>query len=237
MENDDVKLITPIYLKIRSDMPWPKDKVFYMLSGDGIFICRNHRFYRSGVPARNWPGELAGQKEFIQLRYPKIPQELMEQAVGFFTIIGTAHDAEAALILIWDELKDEVRLMAPRQRSGVYESWNGNRFPTGVDYELPSNLPSGCLIFGDIHSHVDHSAYASAVDQLDEDYRPGLHIVVGRIFMEPPQFHVEATVDGVRFLVDPKQVFENYQCRSKTVPREWLDQVEISVQYPSRYGS
>lgn len=219
-------LITPIYVKTQNDMPWPEEEqAFYLLAQDGLFFCRNSRFFQSCVPARSGPGELASQEAFLDIQYPKIPQPLLELAVGFFEQIKQRHGSEAALLLDWDYRAKQVRLLVPRQRCTVYQGYYGT-YPAGVHYELPAELPEDSFIFGDIHSHVDGPAYASVTDKDDEHHRPGLHIVVGRIREEPPDFHIEATVDGMRFEVDPDHVLEGYRRRT-AVSEKYLDQVEI----------
>ena len=219
-------LITPIYVKTRSNMPWPeKEQAFYLLARDGLFFCRNSRFFQSCVPARSGPGELAGQDAFLEFQYPRISQALLELAVGFFEKAKQRYGREAALLLAWDYRTKQVRLLVPRQRCTVYRNYYGT-YPIGVHYELPAELPEDSFIFGDIHSHVDGSAYASATDKEDEHHRPGLHIVVGRIGDEPPEFHIEATVDGMRFEVDQELVLEGYRRRA-AVSGKHLDQLEI----------
>jgi hypothetical protein len=234
MEKKEKNLITPIYLKTSEDMPWPEDDIFYLLSRDGLFLCRNHSLYRSSVEARGWPGELAGHNKFVMAQYPKVPQHILELAVGFFARIGQAQGAEAAVLLAWDEPEKKMRILVPRQLASVYEGWNGYQHPIGIHYTVPVELPRGWSILGDIHSHVDGAAYSSLTDKQDENYRPGLHIVVGRIFEEPPQFHVETTVDGVRFPLEQNLVFEGYKRRQYTVPDSWFDRVVIEVEIASQ---
>jgi hypothetical protein len=236
MKIPDPSLVTPLYVKLKEDMPWPEDSVFYVLASDGLFLCRNFRFYRSCVPARGFPRELAKQRKFLRVRYPRVPRELLEQAVGFFAEVADRHNAEASVVLAVDTGTDRVHLLVPEQRATVYKSWYGNQYPVGVHYDLPSPLPEGWLIFGDIHSHVDGAAYASYTDKADERYRAGLHIVVGRIRREPPEFHVEATVDGARFHVDPAYVLEGYEKRATEVDPGWHDKVEVEVEKSGTSG-
>jgi hypothetical protein len=227
MRFPDENLITPIYVKTRSDMSWPQDKVFYLLTSTGLFLCRNHPFFCSSVPTRSWPAELGRQGTFLELQYPRVPQALLELAVGFFAEIGERHGAEAAVVLALDQRSKEVRLMVPKQSCTVYKSWTGSTVPIGVNYELPDRLPEGWILFGDIHSHVDGVAFSSYTDKQDEQHRPGLHIVVGRIYDEPPEFHVEAIVDGVRFNVEQDRILDGYYRRREPVPDEWFEKVEI----------
>jgi hypothetical protein len=104
---------------------------------------------------------------------------------------------------------------------------NGYRYPIGVHYNPPTNLPAAWVIFGDIHCHVTYSAYASHTDKEDELHSAGLHIVVGRIDEDPPDFHVEAVVDGERFALALEDICEGYVERRMKVPERWLEQVEV----------
>ena len=83
------QLETPVYLKMDEDAPWPEDSVFYLMTGDGVFLCRNHEFFASSVPASQPPAELATHQPFLKHRFPKIPRRLFEQAVGFFYDVYT----------------------------------------------------------------------------------------------------------------------------------------------------
>jgi hypothetical protein len=222
------RLVTPIHLKDQPDMPWPEDeRAFYVLAANGLFRCRNHPFFRSCVPAPEGPSELAQQKAFLDLRYPKLPRKAFELVVGFFARVGELHGAEAAVLLAWDPAAGRVRLVVPEQVATVSRNWWGDRFPIGLNYEVPATLPAHWVLMGDVHSHVDGAAYASAVDRDDETYRAGLHVVVGRLYREPPELYAAAVVDGMRFKVDPALVLEGYQRRRLKVPRSWLSKVKV----------
>jgi hypothetical protein len=227
MKHPDPALFTPIFIKTGEDMPWPDDeKVFYILA-DKLYLCRNHRFFKSCVPATQFPSELATQRMFLKMSYPKIPRKMLEQIVGFFDRIGTAHGAEAGVLLVNDDNENCLRLIVPNQTATVGGGGSGQPYPIDLHYEIPK-LPDGLTLIGDVHSHVDDPAYASWKDQQDEIYGAGLHIVVGRIHREPPEFHIEATVDGTRFRVDdPALVFAGYRKRCLDVPQAWLDKVKV----------
>ena len=109
-------------------------------------------------------------------------------------------------------------------RPSAKGSW-GATYPIGVKYRFPQDLPKHWTVFCDIHSHCEMGAYASQTDIDDEDNFTGLHIVVGRLHQEPPEFHVEGVVDGTRFPVEWDDVVAGYQHR-RVFPAEWLDQVD-----------
>jgi PRTRC genetic system protein A len=222
---------TPVLLKMDEANEWPEgERVFYVVANNGVFIARNHEFFQSCVAAARGPSELAEQKPFLRVKFPLLPRELFELAVGFFDQAAELHGSEAALVLVWDSEAECVRLVAPKQRAIMSKPWRGYSSPIGVHYVPPADLPQGWVPFGDIHSHVDYAAYASGTDKHDELHSAGLHIVIGHISKEPPQIHVEAVVDGVRFTVKQEQVIEGYGKRRSDVPPEWIDQLTIEIE-------
>jgi PRTRC genetic system protein A len=223
-------LLTPVLLKAGDEVPWPAgERLFYVLARDGLYRCRDAEFFRSCVVAKTGPSELAEHQPFFEPRFPRIPRALIEQAVGFFARIAELHGSEAAAFLVWDRGEARVRLVVPHQVATVSESSTGYRYPIGVHYDPPTDLPDAWVIFGDIHSHVNHAAYASHTDVHDETHSAGLHIVVGRIQSEPPDLHLEAVVDGERFTLAAEQVIAGYQRRRMDVPEHWIERVEVEL--------
>ena len=147
--------------------------------------------------------------------------QALQQAVGFFDWAYCERGAEAVLLLAWNERRRETEWLAPQQEATSYRNANGCVWAESVRYEFPNPLPEGLAIFGDCHSHCEMSAYSSAVDQQDEALFNGLHVVVGHIDREPPDWHVEVSVDGTRAAIDAKLVCEGYDSRDHRFPDEW----------------
>jgi hypothetical protein len=227
MDNSSGRLVTPVYLKVDDATAWPADKVFHLLTASGLFLCRNHQFFDSCVPAARWPTELADHKAFLKVRYPKIPRSMLEHVVGFFSRVADVHNAEAAVLVVWDAIGQRLRIIVPDQSATVSRNYQGKNYPIGVEYETPTGMPVGWTVIGDIHSHVDYSAYASYTDKHDEQHRAGLHIVVGRIRCEPPEFHIEAVVDGARFSLPAQMIMEGYDRRRIRTPPSWMSHIKI----------
>jgi proteasome lid subunit RPN8/RPN11 len=231
-------LLTPILVKSEHELVWPeRERLFYLLARDGLYLCRQNEFFRSCVKASSGPSELELQKPFFEPRFPKIPAALIEQAVGFFTAIADRHGSEAAALLVWDRSQNQVHLVVPAQIATMGGFGSDYRYPIGVHYDSPGELPQDWVVFGDIHSHVDYAAYASHTDVNDELHSAGLHIVVGRIRAEPPDFHVEAVVDGERFVLEPADIVSGYATRCMTFPEHWLERVEIEPYKPVPYSA
>jgi proteasome lid subunit RPN8/RPN11 len=237
MKHPDPTLATPLYVKSADDMPWPaEESCFHLLTRDGLFICRNNRFFSSAVPAAAFPQALASQKLFCKIRYPKLPRRQFELIVGFFSRVAQLHQAEACVLLAWDEKSERYRLIVPKQLATCgWSSWEQKRYPVGVHYKVPTDLPPHCPVVASVHSHVDEPAYTSHVDAADERYRAGLHIIVGRISEEPPEIKIEAVIDGTRFRLEPSMVIEDYQRRRQRIPQEWMDRLEVEVWKPQSH--
>ena len=224
-QDHSLPLVTPIHLK-QDDMPWPKDRVFYLLASNGLFRCRNHEFFTSCTQARKFPAELAEQGIFLKLRYPKVPRRIFELVIGFFTRIYDLHGAEAIALLAWDRRKSRYRVVVPGQEATVSRGWSGTVNPVSVHYQPLVPTPE-LVPLCSVHSHAGHYAYASATDRWDEAHQAGLHIVVGRVDREPPDIHVEAVVDGTRFPLRPELVLAGYRQRRCAVPQAWIDRVAV----------
>lgn len=222
------ELITPILFKTHADQPLPADESAYLvLASNGLWFCRNHEFFASSVRARSWPNELAQHTSSLKLRHPKVPQAMLEKTVGFFDAIAQRDHCEAGVLLAWDSRRRRIRLLVPQQVATFSVGWSGGTYPIGLHYDTPSNLPANWSIIGDVHSHVYGSAYSSGQDQSDEEYRTGLHLVIGRLDCEPPQFHAEYVVDGERFEIDPDEVLAGYRQRDPHVPQSWMQKVQV----------
>ena len=223
-------LSAPVYLKTDKDMEWPKDKFFYLLAKEGLFKCRSTAWTESCVPVEKGPSDLASQSKFLRLSYPQLPKALVERVVGFFRLIADKQNSEAAAIWVWNKLTEEVELLIPDQIgiNGSPTNKEPHGWPMDVKYETPKNLPPHLQIIGDIHCHVDGSAYASGTDTDDEVHRPGIHIVVGHIFTKPT-FFCEAVCDGSRFSVDDLSlVWEGFdKMDTASVPPEWIAKVKL----------
>ena len=208
----------PIVNKLEGQtMPWlENESMFYMLTSDGLMICRNHQYFTSCAPARNCgPSDLGEQKPFCKMNYPRVPRVLLEQVAAFFQRMDDDWFGEAAVILLHNPQTDEMKLLIPDQECSM----------GSVHYTIPNNIEPGWRMIGDIHSHVRMSAFASGVDVHDEVSRPGLHIVIGEIDKEPPDFHAEVVVDGMRFKANIEDVIEDYVART-SFPEEWMQKVK-----------
>jgi hypothetical protein len=243
MTDQDLRTpLTSIYIKTDEAMSIPEDEeCYYLLTRSGLFIGRNTPLMRSLAPARQCPAELAAQKPFLTMRCPRVPAGLVATIESFFKTIAYSHGAEAGVLLVLDETRNEIRPLVPRQRSSVGIGYSGRPYPIRLQYDTPPMAHTRLRIIGDVHSHVFDAAYASSVDVYDEDHRAGLHLVAGRLDRDPTEWHAEYVVDGTRFPLAPESVMEldAHPVAPPRVPRRWLRRVRIERwdSYSSGYGS
>lgn len=226
----------PIYLKQSADMPRPTDPEFYLVTGDGIFMGRNHKFFASDVRAPRMPRGLASHQASCRVNYPKLGVAALEYIVGFFDQVNQLHACESIVLLFWNQTRQRYKLWVPKQQATVWESYSGHRTAIDVTYELPIPMPRDHLLVADIHCHCDFGAYTSFTDAKDEEYRDGVHAVVGHIERNQPDFHVEISIDGSRFTMDFDQLFKGFNKRRMKVPNQWFDQLKVKVKRPQTWS-
>ena len=217
----------PVYLKTDEKAKRPTESEFYWSTRDGMFLCRNHPFFRTDVPTRRPVRALAPHDPCCEFRYPKLKAGQLEFIVGFFDKIYDLYQSEAVVLLYWDLKRNHYKLHVPDQVASVRVFWDGDRMPDDVRYDTPIDMPPHFLMVGDIHSHGNMSAYSSYTDKLDEKYRDGVHGVVGKIDKNPPEFHLEFCVDGARFELEFDDLFEGFDKRRKLIPQQWINKVKI----------
>jgi proteasome lid subunit RPN8/RPN11 len=222
----------PLYIKTDHEMPRPKDSEFYLLTRDGVYLCRNHAFFQTDVRAARLPHWLLPHHEKCQSRFPKLPVAALEFIVGFFHEAYVLHGSEAIVLLFWDTVRKRYRIYVPEQEATVWESSSGLRSAMDVAYKVPTTFPAGCILAASIHSHADGDAYSSWTDRRDELFRDGVHIVCGRIDRDRPSFHLELAVDNQRFPLEFHEFFQGYQRRRRIIPKQWLSRLTCRVNRP-----
>ena len=230
MQATDAALVTSIYYKTGSHVQPDDEECYYLVTRDGLFIGRNNSCFQSLVPAPAGPGELETQQPFVRLNYPKVPADLLGRIVGFFWTVACRYGAEAIVLLGLDRRRETIVPIVPHQLGTIGRGYGGAPYPIGLHYEIPP-MPPGLTLIGDIHSHAFDPAYASKTDIADVRHWPGLHVVAGRLDVDPPQWYAEFVVDGARFPVAAEASLDvsAYQGRVGNFDRGWLDRLRVQT--------
>lgn len=148
-----------------------KDKKFdklnnHVFQGDGDYLVIDNRIgkfivKRSEVIHPGLPIEFGGTK--IQLKVPKIPEQIYHQIIAFFRDISKdMGSAEAFAQVYWDEKDKKYEVFIPEQ------------IVTGasVNYDNAKNLntlfPERYILVFECHSHSNMQAFWSGTDNGDE---------------------------------------------------------------------
>lgn len=215
-------------------------QVRYVVAADGAFLERRTPLYSTCVRVPGPLASLGSHDEHCRLTCGRLPRLMTRAMLAFFRAAYHLHGGEAALVLLYDPIRRAFRWHCPPQTVEVHQGFGGRlRASDSVEYEMPLNLPEGCVVFGDAHSHGELPAVPSGTDKHDESHKDGLHLIVGRL--DRPggiDYHADFVMDGRRFTLGPSAVLEDPRCEPLSrVPAAWLRCIRIKRTSPWSFGS
>jgi hypothetical protein len=207
----------------------PASPLYYVVAANGIFQVRRTQAYRAVTRVASIPG-LLHASEVLELDFPPLPGELLEQVLAFFREVWRVHRAEAIVLLFYDAARRRFRVDAPAQAvSGWLRAGDRLRAAHGVSYASLAP-PADSVVFGSIHSHGDLHAFASHTDCRDELVRgDGLHVVYGDLEAARPSRSAAFVANGVRFELEPESVLEPARAFCPAVPAGWMARVRCDA--------
>ena len=203
----------------------------YVVARNGLFLERNTPLFSAGVPLDGEIPGLAAHQPWLTLRLPRLPEVLLEQAMGFFRSVYRMWRGEAILIIFYapplDDRAGRYALVAPpqllhgRRHSGRF--WADLR----LDYGACKSPGAGFIRLGSFHSHAEVGPAHSGVDAHDELYEAGLHLTAGYVDSRFPEFAAAFVVGRTRFQVSVESVLPCFRS-PRPAPAAWLAQVTIA---------
>lgn len=187
----------------------------FVVARDGLYLRKRSLLGLSQTKVGR-VAHLADGKEFVDYALPKVPQDLMARAVGFFRAVYRLHKTEAAVLLLWRD--GSFDLAVPDQKVSS----------VSVKFDLSDgDVPAGARLVGTIHSHGGFGAYASSIDEDDEAELDGLHVVVGDFDRRRLGYSAAIVVDGIRFTLKVGHLIERPR-RLVEPPDDWLRKVKLA---------
>lgn len=197
----------------------------YVVAGNGLLkVVRNDLFECAVAVTGGVPG-LPEYEEGLRLKLPRLPQRLVELAVGFFQDAHDAYHSEAIILVHYNREANAYRFVAPFQTveaSFGFGGYGGGKLE--VDYK-PVVPDDGWQAVGDIHSHGSGSAYQSETDEDDAEHQDGLHVVVGKVSSKKLDWDVEFTVSGTHFKLGLEEVVAGFDKPRRPAPKQWMKRV------------
>lgn len=223
----------PIHLKLPgADLPGlDEDGMRIVVAEDGHYLERRTPMFATCTRATGRLIGLAPHEESCTLFTGKVPRLMVRAMLAYFRDAYRIHEGEAALVLLYHPERGTFRWVCPDQTVEVSKTWRGMVASDFIRYDMPLEVPDGYVIFGDAHSHADMPARPSGTDKDDEEFKDGLHIIVGRIDRVPQhQYHVDFVMDGQRFNLPPESVLEDGGCvpLAKS-PKSWLGKIRLKT--------
>ncbi len=187
----------------------------FVVARDGLYLRKRSLLGLSQTKVGRI-AHLPEGKEFVDYALPKVPQDLMARAVGFFRAVYRLQRTEALVLLVWRDAGFD--LVVPAQKVSS----------VSVTFDLADgDLPAGSRLVGSMHSHGAFGAYASSIDEDDEAELDGLHIVVGDFDRRRLGYAAAIVVDGIRFQLKTGQLIERPR-RLAEPPDDWLLKVKLA---------
>lgn len=171
----------------------PKQGTYYVVAKGGIFLHKDNGLIEATVKVDTIPF-LKEVAPSARLRLPKLPPQLMVQALLFFRRVYRLYASEAMVLLHYSSDQCRYVLHCPQQQVG----------PASINYNSGERF-DGFQLVGTIHSHASMSAFHSGIDDADEQHFDGLHITIG--CLDQPYFKVSCSivVNGQRFPMPPSK--------------------------------
>lgn len=190
------------------EQKWNKDK-----DEDALQIVNPNTGELMGETVENLDQRLLSVEPYINMNLPKLPQEIIYNALLFFRKVYNKFSAEAIVLLAYNEAKEEYKLFCPKQKvSGghiTYDRELSERLTTlreNEDKDWRELLESGYIRVGSIHSHCDFQAYHSGVDTEDESSFNGVHITLGHVIDQEFSVASSLALNNYREEVDIENV-------------------------------
>jgi PRTRC genetic system protein A len=178
--------------------PPHEDVPYYIVSQKGWMSNVPTLFGIAQTKMSEPPSKIPDVPASFKLNERKFPEHLMRQAHDFFRAVWNKYQTESSLYIIYNRESDTFRLWAPEQ----YVT------STSVNHKLDI-LPSSWNAVGTIHSHCNFSAFHSGTDSHDMAGMPGLHITIGQVDQDTPEYAIAMSMGDTQFTVKYEDIISD----------------------------
>jgi len=145
------------------------------------------------------PEHLKEYEELFHFNDRKLPVHIIEQAHDFFRQVWHKQKTESSVYILQHPVTNDYKMYVPEQ----YVT------KVSVNHKMePGEIQHGYRAIGTIHSHCDFGAFHSGTDDHDMKKMPGLHITIGHVDQDVPEFAFALSVNGVRFDIKREDIID-----------------------------
>ena len=212
-------------------VPDPTALKTFVWQGDGIYCVRETDLGRFTykVSDVNTPKLVTTLKEGFENYLPKMPMSIYNNIVGFFKEFYQKHKTEVYLRMYYNRLSDEFKYVILKQKlTATKADWEFNdpaEYGLGIDD----------ILVMQVHSHHTMSGSFSTIDDADHQTLEGVHMVIGKIFDDVPQYEIRFSVGNKKVKVSLDQIFDvpsyNYDL---SLFGNWEERCIPEQSFPSR---
>jgi PRTRC genetic system protein A len=198
-----------------------EDVIFYAATNKGWVINVPTLFGNAQLLSKEAPTHLPPPAERFILNGKQIPLHMLTQFHDFARKNFEKRRAECSAYLTYNPETDDWKLFIPEQ----YVSH------TSVNHKLdPGQIKDGYQAVGTIHSHCDFNAFHSGTDKHDMGKMPGLHITIGHVNTDTPDYDFALSVHDAAFDVKYDKIVDVERPLDRngyaTAPDHWLQYVK-----------
>ncbi len=207
--------LSAFYWKLKDFEASPKAAAFHYVAGrDGLLYEIRETDYLQVIVPQPEVVELEPVPVGVTLKLPKIPGELLAQAIAFFRYF-TELRVEASVNIVWNRETESYSQVCPEQTVSEMEAV--------VHYPEVTNQ----LMVVELHSHHVMEAGFSPKDDFHDQFLR-VYGVFGRLDQPIPAFEFRAGFNGQHYPVHVADLFELKGVSPEaTFPLEWLERVSI----------
>lgn len=199
------------------------NRINYIMASDGIWEVRKNKIgifkARISEATINGVDDTTPLEEGVELHLPKIPRDLLNQTIAFFTELTIRScKLEAYIQFYYDPDTEEYHAVCPKQEASAVR----------VSYD-PPEVPPTYILVCEVHSHNSMDAFFSSTDDKDEFVR-GEHFygVIGKLHTNSPEVKMSIVVGGQKRIIVPlDSIIEEDE--GEKYPAEWDTQVSEPV--------
>jgi PRTRC genetic system protein A len=194
-----------------------EDVIYYAAAKQGWLLNMPTLFGVAQIVIKESPEILPKVTERFVLNGKKIPMHMLTQ---FHDLARKNFDrikSECSAYLTYNPDTDDWKLFIPEQHVSH----------TSVNHRLEAGaIKHGYQAIGTIHSHCDFNAFHSGTDKHDMGKMPGLHITIGHVNTDHPDFDFALSVHDSAFTIKYDQIVDVERPLDKngyaTAPDHWL---------------
>ena len=180
-----------IHIPTEGELPPFEPVPYYFPTNKGWMLNMPTIFGIGQTKMKDGPPTLPELDGSFRLNDRRFPEHFILQAHGFFKAVWEKQKTESSLYILYNREVDDFKLWAPLQ----YVTG------TSVNHKL-ENIPAGWAPAGTIHSHCNFGAFHSGTDTHDMDGQSGLHITIGHVDKEKPEFAVALALNESQYDVE-----------------------------------